>query len=194
MERTGATAGAWDGLGEGREVLRGWLARRCAHDSEVDDVVQETLLRAARYRGGLADDARLAGWALAIAANTLRDRRRLAQRWCVSEDGGLDLESLAVEPESHGASLGQALLTVGGRRVSCEDALEHLRAALASLRPCDARLLLEFYGGVPTPDIAQRLGVGRGAVKCRLYRARRSLTRMMERRIAREHRASEACA
>jgi DNA-directed RNA polymerase specialized sigma24 family protein len=146
VEACSATTDAWSGLSEVEPVVRGWLGRRCRNPSDVDDVVQDTLLRAARYRTGLARPERLASWALSIAANALRDRRRARSGWVVAEDMALDFEQFAWDgraPEERGD---ESLLWIGGRRVTTCDALEHLQAALRTLKPGDARLLLEHYG------------------------------------------------
>lgn len=184
----------WGGLREVEAVVRGWLWRRCRHDSDVDDVVQDTLLRAARYRGRLEHSERLAGWALSIAANTLRDRKRRERR-CASADGGeLDLDQLAGAGRACESPAGSSALRIGGVWVTTEEALEELREALCGLRPSDRELLLEFYGGASMRELAGRLGVGTTAIKCRLYRARRGLTRVLEQRLRRSTRGAGAVA
>ena len=64
----------WRGLAELEPQVRAFARRRCRDMHELDDVVQETLLRAARYRRGLTDETRLKSWTLRIAANVMRDR------------------------------------------------------------------------------------------------------------------------
>src|SRR5262249_2916342 len=49
----------WYGLEELRPLLRNFLRRHCRDGFELEDVVQETLLRAARYRGSLSDSRNL---------------------------------------------------------------------------------------------------------------------------------------
>jgi DNA-directed RNA polymerase specialized sigma24 family protein len=75
----------WSGLEELRPSLQRLLARRCRDAAELDDVVQETLLRAARYRAKLSERERLRGWAMRIAINVLRDRVRRRERWSGTE-------------------------------------------------------------------------------------------------------------
>lgn len=178
-----AAARGWEGLSEVEPVVRGWLWRRCRDQSDVDDVVQDTLLRAARYRVGLARPERLASWALSIAANTLRDRMRAGPRWVVAEGGDFDLDQLACVEGCGEPRGGDALLTIGGRRVSRSDALEHLRVALRTLKPRDAALLMDYYGGADVQTLMARTGLGASAVKCRLHRGRRRLARELELRL-----------
>lgn len=183
VELCGASATAWDGLSEVEPLVRGWLWRRCSDRAAVDDVVQDTLLRAARYRHGLSRPERLASWALSIAANTLRDRLRSAPVERVAEAGEYDLEQFACDGRTSEARGDETLLRIGGRVVSCSDALEHLRAALRTLKAQDAELLLEYYGGLDVQALTARSGLGASAVKCRLHRGRRRLARELERRL-----------
>ncbi len=186
MELCGAATTAWDGLSEVEPLVRGWLWRRCSDRAAVDDVVQDTLLRAARYRHGLSRPERLASWALSIAANTLRDRLRSAPVERVAESADFDLDQFACRerpPESRGDD---SLLRIGGRVVTCSDALEHLRAALRTLRAQDAELLLEYYGGLDIQALMARSGLGASAIKCRLHRGRKRLARELERRLGLE--------
>lgn len=186
MELCSAAATAWDGLSEVEPLVRGWLWRRCSDRAAVDDVVQDTLLRAARYRHGLSRPERLASWALSIAANTLRDRLRSAPVERVAEADEYDLEQFACSQRSLDASGDDSLLRIGGRVVTCSDALEHLRAALRTLKAQDAQLLLDYYGGFDIQALTTRTGLRASAVKCRLHRGRRRLARELERRLGLE--------
>ena len=58
----------WTGLAEMEPLVRVYARRRCKDSHELDDIVQETLLRAARYRPRLLDGQKLKGWTLRIAA------------------------------------------------------------------------------------------------------------------------------
>ena len=96
----------WRGLERLEDDLRAYLCRRCRDQSEMDDVVQETLLRAARYRRSLCDPAKLRGWAMRIAANVLRDHVRREcrmQRRELLESGWESFEGREPIPgEEHG--------------------------------------------------------------------------------------------
>ena len=186
MELCSAAATAWDGLSEVEPLVRGWLWRRCSDRAAVDDVVQDTLLRAARYRHGLTRPERLTSWALSIAANTLRDRLRSAPVERVAEADEFDLEQFACDERPIDARGDDSLLRIGGRVVTCSDAVEHLRAALRTLKPQDAELLLEYYGGLDIQALTARSGLRASAVKCRLHRGRRRLARELERRLGLE--------
>lgn len=187
MEAT--SLASWSGLQDLEPVLRGYLGRRCRDDSEVDDVIQETLLRAARYRGSLADPARLRGWALRIASNVLRDyvRRECRLKRAEMTEEGLDnLEGREPAPEEGGDDLEFVL---GQLVVERPAALHHLERALEELRQDDRRVLQSFYGGRQCCSVtAVECDIPRGLVKVRLFRARKRLGRVLRRRFLLEER------
>ena len=173
----------WGGL-EGLDgELRRYLRRRCRDASEVDDVVQETLLRAARYRPSMLEPDRIGRWGQRVAANVLRDRRRRESRVLTSE---LEPEAYVAAPAAQAEAVAEdRYLMVEGRPVELDLALRHLRGALAEMREGDRRVLRSYYrssGG--TASVARELGIARGLVKVRLYRARQRLGRELSRRLS----------
>ena len=66
----------WTGLEEMRPELRRALSRYVTCRADIDDVVQEALLRAARFRYRLTDSSRLKQWVTRIAVNVMRDALR----------------------------------------------------------------------------------------------------------------------
>ena len=75
----GAEESAWDGLEEMRDSLRAFLVRHCTDENDIEDVIQETFLRAARYRRRRPVQC-LRPWAMRIALNVLADARRRVVR------------------------------------------------------------------------------------------------------------------
>lgn len=161
--------------------LRSFLARRCRDESELDDVVQETFLRAARFRGTVHDTRNLRGWTLRIGGNVLRDRQRRESRLPrQAVAGGLDLESLG-DPREERLEDEEWVVRVGGRWVERCEAVRALHSALADLVAHDRAVLEAYYArGHSTPRIAAELGLPRELVKVRLFRARRRLLRRLE--------------
>lgn len=188
MERS-VEAGAveWSELCALEPMVRGWLGRRCRDQSDVDDVVHDTLLRAARFRGAVTRPERRASWALSIAANVLRDRVRRRREICPGVDE-FDFEQTPCVAEGGAA---EGTLVIGGRAVTSGEALEWLQASLRSMRPNEAALLLDYYGGESLGAIAARMGIESKNAKCRLYRARRRLARDLEQRCEAARRTSE---
>ena len=153
--------------------LRAFVARLPGAD--VEDVVQEALVRAWRSRAGF-DAARgdIAAWSMRIAFRAYVDagkRRRGGPDGCVVES---DVEARAVAPS---VDLGDGV-----------DARERLRWLLASLRPIERDVLLRFHqAGESIDRIAAATGVAAGTVKSHLHRAR---LRLFELQRARERRES----
>jgi len=175
----------WGGL-EGLEPeLRRYLRRRCRDASELDDVVQETLLRAARYRPSLVASERLEGWTQRIAANVLRDQRRREARLRRVDAEGHLLEHLQSQEVSPWDVEGATHVRVGDVSLDIGVVLGHLEGALGALREGDRRVLRSYYrrdGG--TLRTARELGIARRLVKVRLYRARQRLGQVLRQRLA----------
>jgi RNA polymerase sigma-70 factor, ECF subfamily len=66
-------AADWDLM---RRRLLGFVARRVANPADVEDVVQDVLLRMAREIDGLRDGDRLDAWAYRVARNAIVDEYR----------------------------------------------------------------------------------------------------------------------
>ena len=67
------SAPVWNGLEDLRPVLANRLRTRCRDENELDDLIQETFLRAARYRASGGEPRRLTGWLVSIARNVQHD-------------------------------------------------------------------------------------------------------------------------
>ncbi len=131
-----------------------WLAR----DRDVaEDVVQEALLRAWRSREALAEGAAAKPWLLTIVR---REHARLYERKRF-KTVPLD-ELVASESVELGAAVDQEVL--------------NLRRAILALDD-DYRepLVMQVLLGHTTEEIAGELGLTRGAVLTRLFRARQKL-------------------
>ncbi len=182
----------WGGLEQLDGDLRVFLARRCRDESELDDVVQETYIRAARRRHALLEPHKLRGWAMRIAANVLRDRQRRECRLPRADPGdhGLDgYEGPDPDPAEPSAGWG---MQVDAAFVPRHVLLAELERAVGSLRQEDQRLLWSYYAGsLSSEETARDCGVPRPLVKVRLFRARRRLERCLRRGIAS---AEVACA
>jgi RNA polymerase sigma-70 factor (ECF subfamily) len=161
--------------------LRSFLGRRCRDESELDDVVQETFLRAARFRSSVQDSRNLRGWAMRIGGNVLRDRQRRESRMPRQEiPGAPDLDALHDPSDPYDEDGGRGV-RMGERWVGRREAVGLLRAALGRLCERDRAVLDAYYGrGASTAAVALELGLPRELVKVRLFRARRRLLRRLE--------------
>lgn len=181
---------SWLGLDELRHELRRRIVRRCPVHVDADEVVQETLVRAARFRDTLQSPERLSGWVTRIAWNVLRERRRRAAREHDLRTHDFELESApAAEGEPYGLDDSDALVDLEGVRVTRGLALRMLEQEFAALATGDRRVLGTYYWEAAScRDTAQVCGVKRELVKTRLFRARRRLLRAMRRRLSTESR------
>jgi RNA polymerase sigma-70 factor (ECF subfamily) len=168
----------WEGLEEHRSSLRRFLLGRCSDDNDIHDIIQETFLRAARYRSEPMDEGRLRGWLIRIASNVQVDKARRTSR---GPTNGLPPEMW--ENVGEPAEPAENIVWSGGE-VVMEEALECLQVAGAQMRDHDRTVLDEFYlRRSGTEEIAGRLGVTPGMVKVRLFRARQRLRDLLERQF-----------
>ncbi len=184
MVRTAAQATLardWSGLEELRRDLRAFLARKCADENELEDIIHETYLRAARYRTG-SQPVRLRSWLLSIARNVLLDRRKYKERFSSLNDSEPELEwngdhEEAGEPEER--------YQLGRWSLDREAATHHLSLALCNLREGDRRVLRSFYaGGEDSRATARDCAIPPHLVKIRLFRARKRLLKALRRHLA----------
>ena len=177
----GLKRAAWNGLESLRPALRKYLARRCVDEHEVEDVIQEAFLRAARYRGKLEQTSQLRAWTLRIASNLLSDRLARRLRW-----NAISVEGELLEPEAEPETVHEAQeLDFDGWCLERASALDHLQAALEELREPDRALLRSFYAGSGSSrEVAQECSIEPHLVKVRLFRARRRLQSALRRRLA----------
>jgi RNA polymerase sigma-70 factor (ECF subfamily) len=137
-------------------ALRAFLLRLAGSPvrrAEVDDLVQETLARALRFRSSFDEQRPLGPWLRASALRLLIDQRRsLADHW-------------PLEGEAH--------------ELERADAVEHrdsVKQVLAAVEGVEREVLVRFHArGEPIRAIAEALGLPEGTVKSHLHRARRRL-------------------
>lgn len=139
--------------------LLGWRAR----GDELDDVVQEALLKAWRHRAAFRGEASLATWLTRIVVHTCHDharRRRLRQRlfgWLLpAHDEPMAPAPAAPDDAPHAAT----------------------RLAMQRLAHADREVLvLRYLEQRDIEDMARLLQLSRAAVDARLSRARQRLRR-----------------
>ena len=185
MEVLNAEVGPWGGLGGMVPLLRRYLAVRLRDANEIDDVVQETLLRAARYRPTLQSESRLTAWILQIATNVMRDALRKSCRFSgtAEDDAELDeLEGGELPPSSGGHD---DVFLVDGDVLDREIMLRYLARAYRRLPRSDKDVLKSFYRGSGScREVGEACSISPELAKVRLFRARRRLERWMRQLVA----------
>jgi RNA polymerase sigma factor (sigma-70 family) len=178
-------ARSWNGLEELRGGLLAALRARCVDENEVDDVIQETFLRAARFRALFGEPHHLDGWAMRIALNVLTDRHRRHRRVRASNASEREIDGIAGREAVPGEEAPQERFHLGSHEIEKEDALSLLDAACRQLREDDRAVLSSFYGGRGScRETGAACGLSSRVVKLRLFRARRRLLLCMRRRLA----------
>ncbi|MFI6036173.1 RNA polymerase sigma factor [Streptomyces sp. NPDC051315] len=154
------------------ELVAGWLplvynivGRALNGHADVDDVVQETMLRAVGNLGSLRDPDSFRSWLVAIAMRQIRDRarRRTAQRLdeTAPREGAADFAELTV------------------LRLQLEGQRREVAEAVRWLDDEDRHLLslwwLEVAGDLTRRELAQAVGISRQHAAVRVQRMKERL-------------------
>ena len=178
-----AEVGAWRGLGDLRPDVERALSRSCRDKSELDDLVQDTLLRAARFRRGLHDHSRLKAWVMRIAWNVLHDHARREGRLNRAETGEEFLAELEGRESPPGRSGSGECITVAGRLYDRDEMLDLVRELVPQLSSCDRALFDVYYRrGLGCDRAAAELRIPIPTIKMRLFRLRKRVARELLRR------------
>lgn len=150
------------------EDVRQFLLRAASSSSDVDDLVQETFLTAARAAASYDGREVARPFLIGVAAQLLRRRRRTAGRL-----RGL-LSAFGVAPTSR--------LRTPEESTSLAEEEAQLRAAIERLSE-DRRLVLVMveWNGMSGVEVARVLDIPVGTVWRRLHEARAELQRALER-------------
>jgi RNA polymerase sigma-70 factor, ECF subfamily len=148
------------------------VACRLVGDSDAEDVVMDTYLKAWRALPGFSGRSSLRTWLYRIAHNCALDNLR-ARRHFVTEPAGHDDDAGPRDwPDTRQRSPAEA---VAGAEI---DAL--VRQAIDGLgEEHRVTLLLRFADGLSYSEIAAATGVSLGTVMSRLFNGRRKLQRAL---------------
>ncbi len=138
-----------------------FLSRALGSGTQVEDLAQETFLRAFRAfpRFDVAGPARPSTWLLTIATRLVHDERRRGRLATQPLEGDPAVAVGTPETERRRSELGRALSRAVG-----ELSGEHR----------DVFILAEFHG-LDMKEIGEVLAIAEGTVKTRLFRARERL-------------------
>lgn len=153
--------GAWRTL----EVkLRPFVARRVRCAADVDDVLQDVLLRMHRGLGDLHDEDRFGPWAYRVARSAVLDHQRRAAKHVVVD--AAPAEEPAFEDRSDDA----------------ESVLASYVATFVAMLPTPYReaLTLTELEGLTHKEAADMLRISLTAMKSRVARGRRALRQAFE--------------
>lgn len=134
-------------------------------DSEVDDTVQDILVKAFRSLPGFRLGASFPPWLFSIARSCIAGRKHRYRNEAVKQ-----ARFMAEHRDDSATNEGLEGL----------EAESVLRAVSALPRVYRDVVELYYLAGLDVEDTAQALGLGQEAVKTRLFRARKALREMME--------------
>jgi RNA polymerase sigma factor (sigma-70 family) len=175
----------WNGLEELRPELRRYIARYRVCRADLDDVVQEALMRAARYRHRLTDDERLRPWVMRIAVNVMRDRVRRDARLPQIETSDEVFALLEGREGIPGDGPEDDWLETNGALYERALLLRHIGRALDELPPVDRRVLDRWYSCPDDEKPASRVcETSPDLAKVHVFRARGRLSRLLRKRLA----------
>jgi RNA polymerase sigma factor (sigma-70 family) len=159
------------------------VGRALSGHADVDDVVQETMLRAVRGLGELRDPAAFRSWLVAVALRQMRDHYRARQAAPVA-----DLSDEVADPAADFVDLTILRLGLSSQR-------EETAQATRWLDPGDREVLalwwLETAGQLDRGEIVAALGLPPGHVAVRIARMKEQLT--TARVVVRALRAGPPC-
>jgi RNA polymerase sigma factor (sigma-70 family) len=175
----------WTGLEELRSEVRSAIVRRATRRIEVDDIVQEALLRAARYRRSLVDPERLRAWVVRIALNVLRDQMRRDMRIPRMDIAEEVFELIEGREEIPGDVCDDDAVEAEGGIFEREVMLRYLDRAFEDLPRCDRRVLQAYYSRDEAPPRPGCMREGMPVLfKVHVFRARGRLARALRKRLA----------
>jgi RNA polymerase sigma-70 factor (ECF subfamily) len=144
---------------------------------EVDDVVQESFVRAFRALAGLKDRERFSAWLFTIARN--RARSYLSAR---------ATHEKAAEEATMQTQLAEGFAPAASEQLEREAELRVVRAVIDGLREGPEKETVRLFyldGTLSARQIAERMGVGKSAVTMRLERFRARVRRELCERLQR---------
>ncbi len=144
---------------ETRERLHRYFRSRLSDPDQVEDLLQEVLLKAFAKKGQVRDDERLTAWIFRIANHVLVDHYRKKGR---------------LQPE---AEFGEHLPDIDPQ---LNDRTREFSACLLPMiqgmpEPYREALLLTELGGLSQKELAERLGISYSGAKSRVQRGREKL-------------------
>lgn len=173
LARTGDKAALAELLRRHAPLLAGLCRRALADATLAEDAVQEACLAAMLNLDRLRRPDRFGPWLAGIGLNVCRRWRRQRAREAWSSEAMPGGRRIAVDPLGDEAADPAAL-------VEEAEARERVRRAVAAL-PAGQRaaVALVYLAGLTQREAAVELGIGDGAVKGRLFKARAALRRRL---------------
>jgi RNA polymerase sigma-70 factor, ECF subfamily len=166
-----------DDLERTRAYVKSVAMKYVRNEEDADDVAQDALLLAHRYRDSFRGESRYTTWLYRVTATAalmfLRKQRRLSRE--VPASGTIDDEGVSFLERQPAATDTRA-------EVLARAELDDVRAAVAALGAKYPAVFWKRYGeGRTETEIAKELGISVAAVKTRAFRGRQAALRVAAR-------------
>jgi RNA polymerase sigma-70 factor, ECF subfamily len=150
------------------------VARYVKAAGDVEDVVQETFIRAYRGLASFRGDSAFYSWLYRIATNVALSYLKRAGQEVLLGDAAPEERPDAFEPGVSDSEHPE-------RTLIAKQIAEAVQRAVAKLKPDLAEALMLYeVEGKPYAEIATMLGIPIGTVRTRIFRAREFITRRLE--------------
>jgi RNA polymerase sigma factor (sigma-70 family) len=145
-----------------RPIMRGFAINFTRNGEDADDLVQDTLLKAIKYKEHFADGTNFKGWLYTIMRNIFLNN-------CKKQQLG---RNIFVRP---GAQFSPDWRTTSENNVYRTINEKDIRGAIESLKD-DLRVPFEMVmDGYLYDEVAEKINVPTGTVKSRIFNARKKL-------------------
>jgi RNA polymerase sigma-70 factor (ECF subfamily) len=144
--------------------LRGFALNLTRNSDDADDLIQDTMVKALRYKNSFREGTNFKGWLYTIMRSIfLNNRKKLKpvyadlggeDAWMMGDEGSRDVESQLTEKD--------------------------IWKAIEQLRPDLARVMNLYLQGYRYEEVAEQLGIPLGTVKSRIFHARKQLIPQLE--------------
>ncbi|TCC88033.1 RNA polymerase sigma factor [Pedobacter frigiditerrae] len=157
-----------DVLSEHRPHLRSFAYKFTKDDSEADDLIQDTMLKAMRYADKFIEGTNLKAWLFTIMRNTfINDYRKETRKNAVvtqeDEISNAHLMTSATKNEAEG-----------------KFAMADIQKTLSKLPKCYYDPFIQYFEGYKYHEIAEDLNIPIGTVKTRIHMARQILQKQLK--------------
>ncbi len=143
------------------------------HHSDAEDLLQDTMLRAFRYKQQLQGADNKFGWLRRTLLNTHLNRVRDNKKWNSREDISLVQEIPSFDP----IPTSRLVTDVFRKDLWDDDILKALDELPEMHRTV---LLLSDVEGIPLKEISEMTGLSRGTISSHIFRSRKKLSRSLE--------------
>ena len=146
------------------------VARRLSNPSDVEDVVQDVLMRVWRHGPELRDQERFGAWLMRVVFTAAADHFRKRAERPLTSDSDADDDQAVAGPESQPSAEALEATLAAILRPFVDELPAHYREVI----------VLSELEGLPHAAIADRLSLSVSGVKSRVQRGRQMLRELLE--------------